>query len=332
MRRARWRRSASRRRSGASAARSSTATATTGTASAPAPRGRFAPTPSGPLHLGSLLAATGSYLSARHRGGEWLLRIDDLDRERCIPGLAGEFQATLERFGFEWDGSVSFQSDGTEAYEEALAKVDASGLSYACRCSRSVLAAALAFDPGAEPVYPGTCRNDREARSGPHALRFAISSEEEPVEFDDAIQGRVRQHCRREAGDFVIRRRDGQAAYHLAVVVDDDRQGIGEVVRGADLLSSTPRQILLQRALGLATPRYGHLPVLTEPGGQKLAKSRRSVPLAARVAPRQLWQFLRWLEQAPPQDLKAAPVRAIWAWAIPNWRPERLFGLRERRL
>lgn len=166
----------------------------------------------------------------------------------------------------------------------------------------------------------------------PHALRFAISSDEGPVEFDDAFQGRIRQDCRREAGDFVIRRRDGQATYHLAVVVDDDCQGISEVVRGADLLSSTPRQILLQRALGLATPHYGHLPVLAEPDGQKLAKSRRAVPLAAREAPRQLWQVLEWLEQAPPQELKTAPVGEIWAWAIPNWRPERLFGLRERRL
>ncbi len=279
-----------------------------------------------------MLAATGSYLSARHRGGEWLLRIDDLDRERCIPGLAGEFQATLERFGFEWDGSVWFQSNGTEAYEGVLAELDASRLSYACRCSRSALAAALAVDPGAEPVYPGTCRNDPDVRSVPHALRFAISSDEGPVEFDDAFQGRIRQDCRREAGDFVIRRRDGQAAYHLAVVVDDDCQGISEVVRGADLLSSTPRQILLQRALGLATPHYGHLPVLAEPDGQKLAKSRRAVPLAAREAPRQLWQVLEWLEQAPPQELKTAPVGEIWAWAIPNWRPERLFGLRERRL
>ena len=190
----------------------------------------------------------------------------------------------------------------------------------------------MAVDPGAEPVYPGTCRNDPEARSGPHALRFAIPFDEEPVEFNDAFQGRVRQDCRREAGDFVVRRRDGQAAYHLAVVVDDDRQGVSEVVRGADLLSSTPRQILLQRALGLATPRYGHLPVLTEPDGQKLAKSRRSVPLAAREAPWQLWRVLDWLEQAPPQELKAAPVREIWAWAIPNWRPERLYGRKERRL
>jgi len=195
-----------------------------------------------------------------------------------------------------------------------------------------VLAAAQAIEPGSEPVYPGTCRNDAAALRSPHALRFAVPSDQEPVEFDDAFQGRVRQDCRQEAGDFVIRRRDGQAAYHLAVVVDDGCQGVNEVVRGADLLSSTPRQILLQRALDLPMPRYGHLPVLTEPDRRKLAKSRRALPLAARDAPLQLWQVLAWLEQAPPQELRAAPVEEIWAWAIPNWRPERLYGRKERRL
>jgi glutamyl-Q tRNA(Asp) synthetase len=152
------------------------------------------------------------------------------------------------------------------------------------------------------------------------------------VEFDDVFQGRYRQDCRRDAGDFVIWRRDGHAAYHLAVVVDDADAGVTEVVRGADLLSSTPRQILLQRALDVCTPRYGHLPLLVEPDGRKLAKSLRAVPLAPREAPRQLWQVLQWLEQAPPAELAGAPVRELWAWAIPNWRPAQLAGLRERRL
>ena len=233
------------------AARSSTATATTGTASAPATCGRFAPTPSGPLHLGSLLAATASYLSARHAGGRWLLRIDDLDRDRCVPGLSDEFQATLTRFGFEWDGNVLFQSGRAGTYRDALAAIAALGQSYACRCSRSELSAAQVTEPGSEPVYPGTCRNDPSAATGPHALRFAIDPAQPAVEFEDAFQGHCRQDCLREAGDFVIRRRDGQAAYHLATVVDDAEQGVNEVVRGADLLSSTPRQMLLQRALGL---------------------------------------------------------------------------------
>jgi glutamyl-Q tRNA(Asp) synthetase len=261
-----------------------------------------------------------------------LLRIDDLDRERCVPGLADEFLATLERFGFEWDGSVHFQSDGTEFYAEALQALQAGGHTYPCRCSRAMLAASHTADPASEPVYPGTCRNNPTAGEGPHAIRFAIGTDAQPVEFEDAWQGRVFQDCRLEAGDFIVRRRDGPYAYHLAVVVDDERQGVTEIVRGADLLSSTPRQILLQRTLGFRMPRYGHLPVLTEPDGRKLAKSRRSLPLAAGDAPQQLWQALHWLEQGPPPELARANVREIWQWAIPNWEPERLAGRRERRL
>lgn len=189
-----------------------------------------------------------------------------------------------------------------------------------------------AADSDAEPVYPGTCRGDASAGLGPHALRYAIDEHEPVVEFDDLFQGSCRQDCRREAGDFVVRRRDGQAAYHLAVVLDDADAGVTEVVRGADLLASTPRQILLQRALGLPTPRYGHLPLLVEPDGRKLAKSRRAVPLAPDEAPRQLWQVLQWLGQAPPAELAEAPVSELWAWATPNWRPVLLEGIRERRL
>ncbi len=318
-----------------SAARSSTATATTGIARPTASEscGRFAPTPSGPLHLGSLLAAAGSYLNVRSQGGRWLLRIDDLDRERCLPGLAAQCQATLESFGFEWDGNVYFQSDRIDIYTEAVRCLQAAGRTYACRCSRAAVAAALIADPASEPVYPGTCRREPASEGQPHARpfphrggRFAI------VEFQDIFQGPVRQDCQREAGDFVIQRRDGPVAYHLAVVVDDELQGVTEVVRGSDLLSSTPRQILLQRTLGYRTPRYGHLPLLTEPDGRKLAKSRRAVPLEASLAPQQLWQVLHWLEQEPPAEISRATVREIWSWAIANWRPERLVSRRERRL
>jgi glutamyl-Q tRNA(Asp) synthetase len=187
-------------------------------------------------------------------------------------------------------------------------------------------------EPGLEPVYPGTCRGDPAAGAAPHALRFAIDPGQSPVEFDDAFQGPCRQDCRHDAGDFVVRRRDGLAAYHLAVVVDDADHGITEVVRGADLLSSTPRQILLQRALGLPTPTYGHLPVLTEPDGRKLAKSRHALAIAASAASPQIWQVLEWLEQAPPPELATAPVRELWEWAIPNWVPGRFAGRHERRL
>jgi glutamyl-Q tRNA(Asp) synthetase len=314
-------------------AKSSTATATTGTAEAPLPGpcGRFAPTPSGPLHLGSLLAAAGSYLSARSHGGRWLLRIEDLDRDRCIPGLADEFQRTLEIFGFEWDGNASFQSDRIDLYRDSLLALERAGLCYPCRCGRSMLAA-LAPEPGTEPVYPGTCRNDPAAGSSLHALRFRIDPGQPPVEFVDELQGPFRQDCQREAGDFVVRRRDGQFAYHLAVVVDDELQGVTEVVRGSDLLTSTPRQILLQRALGYRPQRYAHLPLLTEPDGCKLAKSRRAVPLDPRDAAPQLWQVLNWLEQAPPAALARAAVAEVWGWALAHWRPDRLAGCRERRL
>ena len=187
-------------------------------------------------------------------------------------------------------------------------------------------------EPGQEPVYPGTCRERPGTADGPHALRFRIASDTEAVRFEDAIQGTVTQDCRREAGDFVIRRRDGQAAYHLAVVVDDELQGVTEVVRGADLLSCTPRQILLQRALGYREPRYAHLPLLTEPDGRKLAKSRRAVPLQLERAGEQLMRVLGWLAMEPPPALARAGVGEIWEWAIPNWRPERLAGRREYRL
>jgi glutamyl-Q tRNA(Asp) synthetase len=279
-----------------------------------------------------LLAAAGSYLSARSQGGDWRLRIDDLDRERCEAGHAATILATLESFGFEWDGSVQFQSVRTDTYRLALEQLQASGCCYACRCSRAAVAAALSAEPGSEPVYAGTCRQDPDAGRGPHALRFSIGADQAPVGFEDAFQGSCRQDCRREAGDFVVRRRDGIFAYHLAVVVDDASLGVTEVVRGADLLSSTPRQILLQRALGLPTPRYGHLPVLTEPDGRKLAKSRRALPLTVDAPTPQLWQVLCWLEQDPPPELAHAPVRELWAWAIRHWRPDRLAGIRERRL
>lgn len=235
-------------------------------------------------------------------------------------------------FGFEWDGSVDFQSSRNEDYAAALSRLQAAGLCYACCCSRATLAASQLVDPGSEPVYGSTCRANPQARAMPHALRFAIDAGQAPLEFKDAIQGACRQDCRREAGDFIVRRRDGIYAYHLAVVVDDARSGVTEVIRGADLLSSTPRQILLQRALGLPTPRYGHLPVLVEADGRKLAKSRRALPLSADAASRDLWRVLEFLAQSPPLALAHEPAREIWAWAIANWQPGRFAGVRERRL
>ena len=283
------------------------------------------------MHLGSLLAAVGSYLSARSRGGRWLIRIEDLDRQRSRADFADEHLRVLDQFGFEWDGIVDFQSRRTDFYEAALARLRQANLCFACRCSRAQARAQNA-DPAAEPVYPGTCRDDPAAANGPHALRYRIPPEQPGVVFEDGLQGTIRQDCRREAGDFVIRRRDGQFAYHLAVVVDDELQGVTEVVRGADLLTSTPRQILLQRSLGFQTPSYAHLPLLTEPDGRKLAKSRRSVPLEPERAASQLWAVLNWLRQEPPDALERAGTAELWRWAVGNWRPAQIAGLREVRL
>jgi len=244
--------------------------------------------------------------------------------------MAEAIQRVLESFGFEWSGNVVFQKDRIDLYGEAMARLREAGRTYPCRCSRAQLASAA--EPGLEPVYPGTCRNRRSNEALPHALRFRIAEDQAPIRFADEWQGEVQQDCRREAGDFVIRRRDGIVAYHLAAVVDDEVQGIDRVVRGADLLSSTPRQMLLQQALGYRTPAYAHLPLLVEADGRKLAKSRHAIALDSARAPETLCEVLRWLRQDPPAELARAAVPEIWAWALAHWRPARLAGCRELRL
>lgn len=288
------------------------------------PTGRFAPSPTGPLHLGSLVAAAGSYIDARARGGCWLVRIDDLDAPRCIPGMSAEILRTLETFGFEWQGQVERQSGRLDLYRAALARLQDAGRTYECSCSRRDVASALTD----ARAYPGTCRNGA-ARPGPTATRFRMPPG--PAGFDDRFQG-GQQFDGDEVGDVVVRRRDGVFAYHLAVVVDDAAQGVDSVVRGADLLASTPWHVALQSALGLPRPEYGHLPLVVEPDGAKLAKSRRSVPLDPHAAPGQLWQALTLLRQQPPRRLAGAPLREIWSWALAHWSPERLCGRREVRL
>lgn len=288
------------------------------------PTGRFAPSPSGPLHFGSLVAATGSYLDARARGGRWLVRIEDLDASRCVPGMSEEILRTLEAFAFEWHGEVERQSGRQDLYRTALARLQDEGHTYECSCSRRDVASALTD----ARAYPGTCRNG-PMRSGPTATRFRVPPG--PIGFEDRFQGR-QQFDGTEVGDVVVRRRDGVFAYHLAVVVDDAAQSVDSVVRGSDLLASTPWHLALQSALGLPRPEYGHLPLVVEPDGGKLAKSRRSVPLDARAAPLLLWQALTLLRQEPPAALAGAPLREIWAWALAHWLPQRLRGLREVRL
>ncbi|HWZ65020.1 MAG TPA: tRNA glutamyl-Q(34) synthetase GluQRS [Steroidobacteraceae bacterium] len=278
--------------------------------------GRFAPSPTGPLHLGSLLAALGSFLDARQHGGRWRLRIEDLDRERVVPGCADAMLRTLEAHALEWDGAIEYQSAHTERYAQALRTLRSQGRTFECSCTRSELT-----DGG----YRGTCR-DAPARDGPTATRFRVDDGE--TAFEDRAQGRC-AFSLRERGDFVIRRRDGVIAYQLAVVIDDAQAGITDVVRGADLLDNTPWQLALQRALSLPTPRYLHLPLVMEGVRGKLSKSRQALALDPRMAGPQLYQSLTLLMQAPPLSLKLESPRAILDWARQHWSLDRFQGRRE---
>jgi glutamyl-Q tRNA(Asp) synthetase len=281
------------------------------------PTARFAPSPTGPLHLGSLLAAVGSYLDARTAGARWLVRIEDLDTPRVVPGCADEMLRTLEAFGFEWDGDVLYQSTRRDAYREALASLASAGRTFRCSCSRKDLA--TEDDAGG---YPGTCRSG-PTRPGPTSVRFRVS--DSSIHFDDLFQG-PQTFDLATCGDVVVERRDGLASYQIAVVIDDAFQNVTRVVRGADLLSSTPWQIDLQRALSLPQPSYGHLPLLLEPDGAKLSKSRRSLPLDASRAVSALFSTLTHLSQPPPPDLAHSSIKEVWKWAIRHWNPQALAG------
>lgn len=274
--------------------------------------GRFAPTPSGYLHFGSLVAALASYLDARSAGGRWLLRMEDLDPPREIPGAQDEIRRSLEAYGFEWDGPLLRQSERHAAYAEVVERLLAQGLAYACTCSRKQLEASGG-------VYPGTCRNAlHPARDA--AIRIRVPQLE--YRFVDRVQGEFRQHLGREVGDFVIRRRDGLFAYQLAVVLDDAWQGVTDVVRGADLLDSTPRQLYLQELLGLPQPRYLHVPLIVQEDGNKLGKSYRSPALPADQASAQLYRALRALGQQPPGELETTTPREVLDWAIAHWQAD----------
>jgi len=241
--------------------------------------GRFAPSPTGPLHFGSLVAAIGSWLHARRAGGRWLVRMEDIDTPRVVPGSAAEILGALKRYGLEWDGEVVWQSRRTALYEDALALLRARGHVFDCACSRADLQRAASAPLGAEAVYPGTCRHGLPPGRDARAIRFRAP--DEVIAFDDLVAGRVEENVAERTGDFVVRRADGLFAYQLAVVVDDEAQGVTQVVRGADLLTSTPRQIALQRALDYPTPVYAHLPLVLAPDGSKLGKRDGALPLPA---------------------------------------------------
>jgi glutamyl-Q tRNA(Asp) synthetase len=312
-------------------------------------RGRFAPSPTGPLHFGSLVAAVGSYLEAKSRGGEWLLRMEDLDPPREQPGAASLILRTLEACGMGWDGNLMYQSQRGEAYRAALARLERQGLVYPCACTRREIAdSILAYTPAraasdarnAPPshasgrelggeglhdgalIYPGTCRMGLAPGKLPRAIRVRV--DHELIEFEDAIQGKPSQDLAAEAGDFVLLRADGLHAYQLAVVVDDAEQGITDVVRGADLLDSTPRQIYLQRLLNLRTPHYLHLPAAVNAAGEKLSKQTRAAPVDERDPVPALAQVMDYLGQAPPAQLRRAPLAEFWRWALAHWDPARV--------
>ena len=271
-------------------------------------RGRFAPSPTGALHFGSLVTALGSYLEARRHHGEWLVRIEDLDRPRCVTGTDIEIVNALDRFGFRADGAMVRPSARTLLYHDALARLADDGATYPCACSRQSLRGGR---------YPGTCRNGMPAGARARAVR--VRTDARMVEFSDRVQGRFGQALDASAGDFVVRRADGVAAYHLAVVADDADQGVTAVVRGADLLDSTPRQIYLQRLLALTTPEYAHLPLAVDPGGRKLSKHNRAPALDGSDAVRWLYLALAFLGQRPPARLRRAATDQCWTWALAHW-------------
>jgi glutamyl-Q tRNA(Asp) synthetase len=280
-------------------------------------RGRFAPSPTGPLHFGSLVAALASWLDARSRAGTWLVRMEDVDETRTVPGAAEAILRSLEVFGFEWDEEVVWQSRRKERYEAALASLREHGLLYGCRCSRKEIAdSGLRGIEGA--IYPGTCRVTAIGESDP-AIR--IGGSDSPIASSVALRMRISQNLSSDIGDFILRRRDGVHAYQLAVVVDDGDQRITDVVRGADLLASTPRQILLQRALGLPTPRYLHLPVAINARGEKLSKQTLAAAIEPAHATALLAAALEFLGQAEAQG---GTPREILAQAASAWDAARI--------
>lgn len=292
------------------------------------PVGRFAPSPTGPLHFGSLVAALGSCLEARACGGRWLLRIEDVDEPRCPPGAGDGVLRTLEACGFEWDGPVLVQSRRKARYREVLDELKAMDRIYACACTRRELAESTLAPDGAH-VYPGTCRHGLPDGRAARAWRLRVDAG--LVCFEDAVQGRLCQDLEREVGDFILLRADGCFAYQLAVVVDDADQGVTQVVRGADLLDSTPRQIFLQRCLGAPMPAYAHLPVAVNADGEKLSKQTLAPPIDRRDPVPAMNDALVFLGQLPPPELRRATTADFWRWARANWdlsRVPRARGLR----
>lgn len=281
-------------------------------------RGRFAPTPSGPLHLGSLLTALASWLQARVSRGAWLIRIDDLDGPRCVPGSADQILRQLEQHGLEWDEAPRYQSAHVQEYLGALELLKGDACLYPCICTRAELAQSSRSGPDGA-VYPGTCRA-RAITSGRHTVRLRVGSERSCI--DDSWQGLQCRNMETEIGDFVVLRADGVPGYQLASVVDEQALGITEVVRGADLLGSSIRQAYLFALMKLSAPGYRHLPVLVSPQGLKLSKQNHAPALQSSAASENLWRCLSCLQQEPPPELRRCPPGEILEWALAHWRPQ----------
>ncbi len=284
-------------------------------------RGRFAPTPSGPLHFGSIVAATGSRVDALAAGGQWHLRIDDLDPPRVAPGAIDAILRCLESLGFAWDGPVVYQSQRREAHRRAFDQLRLAAPVYRCTCPRSRIARAGL--PGIEgPRYPGTCRNSQTASDGPGAWRLDVRGA--PIEFFDRRLGRYVQDVESATGDFVLWRADDIPSYHLACAVDDVLDGFTDIVRGADLAASTPRQILVRRWLGAPEPTWMHLPLVRHPSGEKLSKQTLAAEVDTTRPATVLRNALAFLGHPVPAELADAPVPELWSWAADHWSPDRL--------
>jgi glutamyl-Q tRNA(Asp) synthetase len=288
--------------------------------------GRFAPSPTGPIHFGTLLAAVGSYLLAKQADGQWLLRIEDLDPPRVVAGAADAILSLLEVLGLEWDGPVVYQSDRLPRYAEVLSELRARHLVFECNCSRRDILAS-APHPGEEgPIYPGTCRLGISGTRKETAIRLRVPDRE--ISFVDGVFGYQSQNLEKQLGDFVLHRSDGLFAYQLAVVVDDIDTGVTQVVRGADLLSSTPRQIYLYDCLGADLPCYYHLPLVLAPDGQKLSKRNRpDIVVTEKNGPLMIWQALAFLGQKPPRELYGMAAIELLAWALDNFSKEQISNM-----
>jgi len=284
-------------------------------------RGRFAPSPTGELHFGSLIAAVGSYLDAKSNGGEWLVRIEDLDKPREVPAASYKILKSLEVLGMEWDHEVIYQNQRKNIYENALTVLNKRGLIYPCTCTRKEISnSSIAGISG--QIYGGTCRNN--VQNDDHLAAVRIKTNNNIIEFKDILHGLINQNLQNETGDFILRRSDKIYAYQLAVVVDDSAQGITNIVRGADLLDSTPRQIYLQKLLGYPTPTYMHLPVAVNNYGEKLSKQTKAAHLDVSSPVKQLIEAINFLGQEAPIELERDSVMSFWTWAFLNWNPEKI--------